>query len=152
MTTIQLTTEPSFRYSKGEYRNKIYFLTSINQAEKDLLFEAKESNNLKHATGVLGIDCENITKFGTVKEARGASIYNELGFLLGPIISDDTKCDSNRPKHYRLYSKTVEEQERTKHIINLCSNIEPSAASAYRQLREKYCLVWYKESDVYVSE
>jgi hypothetical protein len=140
--TIKLTTETSFIEKKD---NRIYYLTGITEIQKQGLIQAKADKTLDIYSAVLGVPCENILLLGSTKEAKPSNILNYLGYLRGPITDDIKKVNSNRPKHYRLYSIEEKRQIHAKHLLNHCPDAARSARSAFEKIRETYCILWYRE-------
>lgn len=138
MRTIKLTVEETSK------TNKIYYLSSITEEQRIKLFKAKKEDNLKSINTVIGINCENIIKFGETKLAKYNSISDFIGFFYGAITSDKPKLNSNRPLQFRNYNIKEEEQNKNRHLLGEdYPDSVSSAKSALALIDEKYCCLWW---------
>lgn len=129
-------------------RGKAFFLSSLTEQEKDILYEAKDKSKeaLADCSEVLGIYCPGITKLGYTQTASLGALTPLVGHFkgrdTGNIKGVASRVGQNREIHFRDYSKTQKEQQKTAWIVNTYQDTAPSAKSAFKQMDEKYCCIW----------
>ena len=151
MKTIQITT--SYQLTKWAQdnevhysnTNRIYHLTVLTEEEKDdikLAFKKKLLKELKLINHP--IVCANIIGIGSKSQFKPSHVSPYIGWISGPRL-DATK---DRPRHYRDYSKTEQEQDKVKHYVNLYEDDHASSRSLLRAIRGEYLCLWYEETIV----
>lgn len=121
--------------------NRYYYLTSLTEQQRNMLYEAKTNGTLTECSVNFGIDCNGITLIGKVETAKVSSINSFVGSF------DGKNLGEGRELHYRSYSKSEEKQKETSWLINLCVDSNSSAASAFAQMDEEYCCFWEVHKD-----
>lgn len=141
MKTVQLT-------AKETAKDKIFYLTSLDKVEADLLLNAKKNNTLNDLSSILGINCVNVLKFGETAKSSPYNITEYVGFLYGHITDDKPKINANRPKFFRDYNQTEEKQADIIALVDIGMTSLNSAKSALKKMKEEYCCVWWDYKEV----
>lgn len=135
MKTIQL--------SVCNTKNKIYYLTSISEQEKETLLEKRENKTLKgyiiNNENNEEIDADNILFLGENNKSSNNTLRSYIGVYYGPNTGD------GRSKHYRDYGITEKRQYDNKHLLNHCPDITVSVKSALKKMDNSYCIIWQKD-------
>lgn len=141
MKTIQLT-------PKVTADSKIYYLTSLDKVEANLLLNAKKEGTLKDLIPILGINTVNVLKFGETAKSSPYNITEYVGFLYGHITDNRPKINANRPKFFRDYNQTEEKQADMIALVDMGMTSLNSAKSAFKHMKEEYCCVWWDYKEV----
>lgn len=141
MNTIQLTVKETAE------NNKIYYLSDITEEQKDIIMEAKKSNTLKEVCDLIGIKTNHIIKFGETKLSKPTSISEYVGYFFGRITSDKAKINLFRPKQYRNYVKTEQQQQELNWLFDDYPDAIFSAKTALKKMKETYCCLWWDYAD-----
>lgn len=139
MKTLQLSKD----------KEKVYYLTSIKEKHKEILFEIKKERNslisekqFEDLTIKWGINCKGILKIGETAEIKGSALVGYIEQFKGKDITGNGTCGLNRETHYRNYSKLLEKQKEVSWLVIECADSRISVNSALTIMNEKWTILW----------
>jgi len=147
MKTLQLSVK----------NNKAYYLTSIKEKHKEILFNIKKEKISNIDRNILfenlslkwGINCNGILKIGETEEIKSSALASYIDFFKGKDIAGIGSVGFNREIHYRNYQKTVEKQKEGCWLVIECADTRVSVRSALSLMNEKWTILW--EVDINTS-
>lgn len=139
LKTIELKVEKEFTF----------LFTELTPKQKDFIISHKSQKTLDIASDALGFDCSNIVLIGSSAKINTANAGKYMGFFLGPDTGKQYNIGNFHPHrdvHYRDYGYTLERQEKSSWLINICPDLRMSVNSLKRRINSEYCCIWKRRN------